>query len=325
MKRVHCIFNAIIAIIFFVLVLFPTGCGTRGIALPDEATLSGVLEREGYRIVWSDEFDGNTLDTSKWRAGYDGNVRRAGYYETTPDTLFLQDGNLVIRTHYKENGAYGAGWYTSWVESAINKGHAPKTEDYQGFNAKYGYFEVRCKVPASIGIWSAFWLMPDEGVGMTADDLPGTGSDGVEIDVMESPWFYQKGKDKQELNVHVLHADGYQNTKSDRSATYRIPDMATEFHTYGVMWTETEYVFYVDGKETWRSVHTVDGKSLGVSQVKEYLLLTVEVAGQDPENPGRVRNQNGEWEDFWCGNPDRNDKSKVYDFVIDYVRVYQKG
>ena len=293
--------------------------------------LQKALKQGNYELVFEDDFDGDSLDTSKWKAGYDGenHVRRAAYVETTPDTLFVKDGTLTIRTHYKTDGQYGEGWYTSWVESATNpnKGHvAAMQENYEGFSAKYGYFEARCIAPPCEGIWSAFWLMPDEGTGMTSNDVMNTGSDGVEVDIMESPWYYS-GFFNRNSNMHVLHGDGYANTKSQKSDSIRVSNMYSEFHTYGVMWTPEEYVFYIDGKETWRTPHIVDDVTLGVSQVKQYMLLTVEVGGYMDEDgnlhPGKALNADGTESEYWCGDASRNDKNKNYDFIIDYVRVYQ--
>ena len=293
--------------------------------------LQKALKQGNYELVFEDNFDGDSLDTSKWKAGYDGenHVRRAAYVETTPDTLFVKDGTLTIRTHYKTDGQYGEGWYTSWVESATNpnKGHvAAMQENYEGFSAKYGYFEARCIAPPCEGIWSAFWLMPDEGTGMTSNDVMNTGSDGVEVDIMESPWYYS-GFFNRNSNMHVLHGDGYANTKSQKSDSIRVSNMYSEFHTYGVMWTPEEYVFYIDGKETWRTPHIVDDVTLGVSQVKQYMLLTVEVGGYMDEDgnlhPGKALNADGTESEYWCGDASRNDKNKNYDFIIDYVRVYQ--
>lgn len=231
---------------------------------------------------------------------------------------------LTIRTLWKD-GQYGEGWYTSWLETSTRPDGEGIThsENYEGFSAKYGYFEVRCIAPPTIGIWSAFWLMPDEGTGMGPDDVMGTGADGVEIDVMESPWKYATGG--KESVQHVVHGDGYTDTKSDKSDRYKVPDMYSEFHTYGVLWTEEEYVFFIDGAETWRTRHTVDGQTLGVSEVNEYMILSVEVGGHTAEDGTFVEGKEADGSKSWCGNPAKNDKSKHYDFVIDYVRVYQKG
>ncbi len=292
------------------------------IDLPDEKTLDKVLTEEGYQIVFEDDFDGDSIDYTKWKTGYESPSRRAAYYEDSEDTLFVSDGCLTIRTLYKD-GQFGEGWYTSWVETATKEDSEAvvRSEDYSGFSSKYGYFEVRCIAPPCTGIWSAFWLMPDEGTGMSADDVAGTGADGVEIDVMESPWMYSS-LDK-ETNVHVVHGDGYADTKSEKSQMYRVPDMYTSFHTYGVMWTPEEYVFYIDGAETWRTSHTVDGETLGVSHVKQYMILSVEVAGYAEADGTLVPGKNEDGTPYWCGDPSDNDKNRHYDFVIDYVRVYQ--
>ena len=294
--------------------------------LPEEITLPEVLEKGGYELVWGDEFDGDEIDYTKWRVGYKGGMRRAGYYLDTPDAVFVNDGALTIRTRYLEDGLYGPGWYTSWVDSATadTAGNGiVHSEDYQGFSGKYGYYEIRCITPPSYGIWSAFWMMPDgDAAGMSADDVKGTGEDGLEVDIMESPYMYVDGS----YNVHVVHGEGYTDTRSDRSDTYEVPGMYTQYHTYGVLWTEEEYVFYIDGRETWRTSYSPDGETLGVSQVEQYLLLTVEVGGYQSEDgamhPG-VTLEDGVEVPFWCGNPDDNDKTKAYDFIIDYVRVYQ--
>ena len=319
---------AIAAALLAVFAAFTLSACTGAVDVPEEKTISSVLEAGGYELVFSDEFDGDSVDYTKWKTGYTGGVRRAAYYEDSEDTLFVKDGTLTIRTLYKD-GQYGEGWYTSWVESATNpnKGHvAAMQENYEGFSAKYGYFEARCIAPPCEGIWSAFWLMPDEGTGMTSEDVMGTGTDGVEIDIMESPWYYT-GFFKRNANMHVLHGDGYANTKSQKSDSIRVSNMYSEFHTYGVMWTPEEYVFYIDGKETWRTPHIVDDVTLGVSQVKQYMLLTVEVGGYMDEDgnlhPGKALNADGTESEYWCGDASRNDKNKNYDFIIDYVRVYQ--
>ena len=75
-----------------------------------------------------------------------------------------------------------------------------------------------------------------------------------------------------------------------------MPELTEGFHNYGLLWTPEEYVFYVDGKEVWRS------KAGGVSQVPEYLKLTEEIG----DWAGDIRKAN---------LPDY--------FEVDYVRVYE--
>lgn len=288
--------------------------------LEGEATLAERLENEGYVLSWSDEFDSDKPDPTKWKSGYSSPARRGGYYLNDEETVFVSDGALTIRTRYLEDGVYGAGWYTGWLESATYPtGHNDELPpDYKGFAAKYGYFEIRCVCPAAVGIWSAFWLMPNGGKGMHADDVLGTGADGVEIDVMESPYMYKlTGKERV---THVIHADGYSDAAvSVNSDYFKVDGMYEEYHTYGVLWTETEYAFYIDGIETWRTDVTVDDVRYGVSEVEQYMLLTVEVGGVSEDGLTAIPGK-----DSWCGDPMKNDKDKFYDFKVDYVRYYSK-
>ena len=69
----------------------------------------------------------------------------------------------------------------------------------------------------------------------------------------------------------------------------------------------------------------MDGETLGVSQVKEYIILSVEAGGYSEKDGTLVPGKNEDGTDYWCGDPMSNDKDKYYDFVIDYVRVYQKA
>ncbi len=72
------------------------------------------------------------------------------------------------------------------------------------------------------------------------------------------------------------------------------PDIVNGFHVFGLEWTDDEYIFYVDGKETWRT-------TTAVSQRSEYLILSTELTG-------------------WGGDPD----TAVFpdQVLFDYVRVY---
>ena len=72
-----------------------------------------------------------------------------------------------------------------------------------------------------------------------------------------------------------------------------------QFHTYGVDWSPTGYVFYVDGKETWR----VSGP---VSHREQFILVSAECNGYRNGAPSPILK-----------------KAKLPDyFVVDYVRVF---
>ena len=149
----------------------------------------------------------------------------------------------------------------------------------------FGYFEARCKFQTQCGHWPAFWLFPAKGI----PDAANTGRDGTEIDIMEKAWLTDKIE-------HTLHWDGYgQNHKSEGKVIEQA-GLSKGFHTFGLWWKPDEYIFYVDGVETWR---TAAG---GVCQTPAYVKLTEEIGK-------------------WAGDIA---KAELPDFFLtDYVRIYE--
>lgn len=298
-----------------------TGCNVHEIPKKDKLNL------DGYNIVFEDNFDGNSIDYTKWKHNpmkhnnpkLNG-IRRACYY--TDDMVSVSNGNLNITTKYINDGSLGTGWYTGWLESSI-KNHPDFTNypNYTGFSSKFGYYEIKCMCPPTIGIWSAFWLMPDNNIAFSKNDKQYTAEDGCEIDIMESPNYY-KGKS---YNQHVMHIDGYDNNhKSDVSPILDVKDMYSNFHTYGMMWSADSLTFYIDGWKTYETKVVVDNKTFGTPKVNEYMILSVEVGGSFDEQGNLYPGKEKDGSKSWAGNPMENDLKKEYNFVVDYVKVYQK-
>lgn len=255
------------------------------------------LDMDKFELIWSDEFDGDKLDETKWDGHFvkDGQTvtRKGGYWNK--ELANVSGGNLSISTKYLENGVDGkgpAGWYSYALDT---NGHYDQT---------YGYFEVRCILPKGSGLWSAFWLLCD---GMT--DVTNGGINGAEIDVFESCFYSQKnGKFKNSVSSNI-HIDGYgdeHQSKNICNSLVYANNPYEEFNTYGLEWNENEYIFYVNGIEAGRSNFG------GVSQVPEYLILSVEVGGE-----------NGTPAKSWVGESIETAGNEITDFVVDYVRAYQ--
>jgi len=223
---------------------------------------------EEYELVWSDEFDGTALDSHKWDYRGLGPRRDA---VNVRDTVALDgEGHLVLSTK-REGQAY----HTAMIST-------------QGkFETTFGYFEVRVKLQEQVGHWSAFWLQSPS----LGKPLGDPAKAGTEIDVFE---YLRKDGDRVH---HNLHWDGYSKEHHKHTGkTVTVPGLGGGWHTVGLLWTESEYVFYVDGRETWRSTE-------GVSHRDEYMILSLEVGK-------------------WAGDiaaatlPDH--------LYVDYVRVYQR-
>lgn len=272
------------------------GCSGDVKKLNDKKT----LDLSSMKLVFEDNFD-NGIDKSVWTTEHKTNIRRGGYWDD--GQCFTENGNLIIRTEYKEDGKYGAGWYSGTCS----------TRGLKEF--KYGYFEARCKAPAAEGLWSAFW-MQSEGMTDGSDDV--SGKKGAEIDIMESPYYNDPANpaDKyRNTTMNTIHVGGYGDKHESKTSGFVEVDrdMYNEFNTYGVLWTEDEYIFYINGKESFRT-------NFGVSASPEFLWLSVEIAGEaDSANPENTDNKF-----TWSGDIRNNaDESMPADFVVDYVRVYQ--
>lgn len=236
-------------------------------AAPFASAQSADIPVEGYHLAWSDEFNGTAMDTTKWDYRDLGPRRDA---VNVKDTVSLDGkGHLVLTTK-----RVGDAYHTAMIGT-------------QGkFEAVFGYFECRVQFQKEIGHWSAFWLQtPTMG-----QEIGNPAKAGTEIDVVE--YLPNFGDDVS----HTLHWDGY---KDDHKSTHRrltVPGVSKGWHTIGLLWTPEEYVFYVDGNETWRSDQAVSKRS-------EYIILSLEVGK-------------------WAGDIA---KAKLPDsLTVDYVRVYQK-
>jgi len=237
---------------------------SRVAAAADKEFLPQLAEGKVWKLAWSDEFEGDAVDQSKWELLGDWK-RRDGFW-VKEDSYVDGKGNLILRTK-KDGDRYTCG--------------AVRTRGK--FEHRYGYWVCRCKFPKEQGHWPAFWLHADS-VGKIGD----AGRDGTEIDIMEKPW-------REDRITQNLHWDGYGKEHRSDGKTFDFPGLSEGFHTFGLHWTPEEYVFYVDGKETWRT------RAGGVSQVPEYAKLTEEI---------------GEW------GGDIKKANLPDEFVVDYVRVY---
>jgi len=238
------------------------------VAAPPKQFLPKSSTGKPWQLAWCDEFEGKKIDANKWEVLGDWKRRDGLWWKA--DSYLDGNGHLVLRTA-KVGERFTCG--------------AVRTQGK--FIHRFGYWECRCKFPAEEGHWPAFWLFSRPGVGKVGNE----GRDGTEIDIMEKPW---RNDDIQ----HALHWDGYGKHHRSKGRKVTVPGVSKGWHTFGLHWKPDEYVFYVDGKETWRT------DAGGVSRVPAFVKLTEEI---------------GSW-----GGDIR--KAKLPDhFLVDYVRVFGCG
>lgn len=215
-----------------------------------------TVRAQGYnKVSFQDEFDGTSLDTSKWGYQYgcfDPAQRSQAQYTDSPDNVSVHDGHLSLTARYSPMKTK---WDGSQVPRTCKNGDttydAPftsgmittKTKDGKVLYAAPGtgfYAEARVKLPTARSSWSAFW-----GTG-TKGGWPANG----EIDIFES-----KGYDPSFLmsNIHTPRAGNPKKTQQHQGAMHG--DTATsqsEWHTYGLLKTADAIEFYFDGQMTHR-------------------------------------------------------------------------
>ena len=147
-------------------------------------------ETLGYKLVWEDEFDGNELDTTKWKVR--GVGPRAIAY-VSEEAVKVEDGYLKLFALKKGDSLLG---------SAVGT--------HGQFMSKYGYYECRAQLQKSPGVWAAFWLQSTK---ISQGEDPAIY--GAEIDVME--FFRKLGKDIVSHNVHWAYGPNQQTTRGMQS------------------------------------------------------------------------------------------------------------
>ncbi|MBW8002758.1 MAG: family 16 glycosylhydrolase [Planctomycetes bacterium] len=250
-----------------------------------------------YSLVWSDEFNGSSLNTSDWTValgngsgGWGNNELQ--YYRS--QNVSVSGGNLILETREQ---TYGSCWYGS-CEYTSGKIH---TRDKQYF--LYGKIEARAKVPTGYGMWPAFWMMPQFAV------YGGWAASG-EIDIMET-------KNDTDYIGAAIHYGGAwpANTYSSNSYSPGGVDFSDAFHIFTIEWEPDAIRWYVDGNlyytrtsSQWYT-NAAPGNSRAPFDEDFYIILNAAIGGRYPG----------------CEAPSCITASLPQQFLIDWVRVYQES
>jgi beta-glucanase (GH16 family) len=251
---------------------------------------------EGYRLVWSDEFDvdGPPSD-ERWRHER-GFVRNDELQWYQADNANCKDGVLLIEARR---------------EAVPNTRHDPESRDWRRnrkqaeytsssiqtsglYEWQYGILEVRARVDARPGLWPAIWTLGRRG------GWPG----GGEVDVME---YY-----KDSILANACWAA--RNQRGPKWDTVIVPmdelgkDWAKEFHTWKMDWNSDRIELSVDD----RVLNTIDLNEVDRTmstrrnpfRQPHFLLLNMAVGGMNGGDPSAT------------AFPGR--------YEVDYVRIYQR-
>jgi beta-glucanase (GH16 family) len=252
----------------------------------------GVPLGSRWELVWADEFNGDSIDASKWehqigtgQGGWGNNERQ--YYTARSENSRIENGVLIIEARnqpYTPPGAVNPMTYTSARMRTINKG-----------DWKYGRFEIRAKLPEGQGIWPAIWMLP-------TDEVYGGWAASGEIDIMELV-----GHEPDTVHGTLHYGGAWPNNKySGKSYTLDSGKFIDQFHVFTMEWEEGEIRWYLDGNhyQTQNQWNTTGHQFPAPFDQRFHLIMNVAVGGN------------------WPGPPD---SSTVFPqrLEVDYVRVYR--
>jgi beta-glucanase (GH16 family) len=215
---------------------------------------------QGWNLVWSDEFNGTTIDTENWvfdKGGSGWGNAELEYYTDRPENARIENGMLVIEARQEK---YQGLTYTS---ARLN------TRGLQEF--QYGRIEARLKLPSGQGIWPAFWMLGSNSVWPM----------GGEIDIME-----YIGKTPDTV-YQTVHGPGYSGAKGIGSHFVLSADsLKNDFQVFAVEWQPDEIRWFVDAQEVFKV--TPDKLPAGTQWVFNhpfFIIINLAVGGGWPGYP----------------------------------------
>jgi beta-glucanase (GH16 family) len=278
-------------------------------------------EQHGWALVWSDEFEGKTLDPAKWGFDVDcwggGNDERQCYTASARNAT-IENGSLVITARREEVRG------PALPQRMRKQSPSPAADVTRQFSSArlttrgkaswtYGRIEVRARLPQGQGTWPAIWMLPEE-------DIYGGWAASGEIDILEAVNLgvtcdaCPGGRETRILGT--LHFGGEWPDNKHKGDEMAFPDVLDgDFHTYALFWFPDRMVWQVDGRTfaerrlgEWST--TASDRPTAPFDQPFHLILNLAIGGRLAESRGLGGVGLG-------GYPKRME--------IDWVRVWQIG
>lgn len=196
----------------------------------------------GYKLAWSDDFNGNSLNQSRWTYRTDTKLLSA----QTPDNVSVHGGNLIIAL--RKQSLRGMSYTGGGIISRRTFG--------------YGYYEARLRIAAGSGWHSSFWMQRYNGVDTKGDKAT------LEMDVIENT--------SDDLSSYTTTTHRWVPPHIARGhKTISTPDLSKDFHVFGCEYSPDVIRYYFDGKV----VQTVDWKGLPQGKVNIWLTSIAQPMG----------------------------------------------
>lgn len=264
---------------FLVLLFITHGFGPPAVRAADES----------WELIWQDEFEGPTLDYSKWGVevnAFGGGNHEAQMYTDRKENVRVEDGHLVIEL--KRDNPNIQGTQREFSSGRVRTKHRG--------DWKYGRFEIRAQLPAGQAVWPAIWMLP-------TDETYGGWARSGEIDIMEA-----KGHIRDVVSGTLHYGDNWPNNRySGKEFKLDSGTFTDSFHTFACEWEEGVIRWYVDDTlyQTQTKWDSVGHEFPAPFDQRFHLLLNIAVGGN-----------------FGGGiTGETPDSAKM---LVDFVRVYKR-
>lgn len=262
------------------------------------------LAPAGYSLVWNDEFKGRTIDNAKWRTNQPRMTAYDGVGNFDEGTVRSVGNGRLLMTAYKNPDTANYNGKTYLTTNSIT------TENRMSF--KYGYLEVKAKVPYKAGCWPSLWLRSPNA---TQTDLTGKDGYNMEVDIIE-PFGYT---DQNGTTIHETNKSNDSDHCQAAVGNYKFKNaenLANEYHIYGFLWTADEMKFFIDGecfaaytKDTLARMGYKGDFDDTVNILFDNQLISSSSPVANEEKTNTIENNEG---------------SLPAEYSVEYVRLYQK-
>ena len=218
--------------------------------------MSSITEAQNWNLVWSDEFNQSSIQSSNWNfetggGGWGNNELE--YYTNRPQNATINNGQLNIIARQE---SYSGSNYTS-ARMNTNGLHS----------WTYGKVEAYIKLPSGQGMWPAFWML---GTNIGQVGWPQCG----EIDIMERV-------NSQTTIEGTIHWEDNGAASYGGNTTFD----PTQYHLYSIVWDSASITWYLDNTQYWTANIANNINNTTAFHQPLYILLNLAVGGQWPGNP----------------------------------------